>query len=392
MRVGHGNPLFPLLFTLTAGVALLQLATASDRLLRWAGWTPLLRPGYTDFGSYYVYARMGLHAGWHTLYDLAVQRQEWLAMGGPDVVPWYPMIYPPPLAWLVAPFALLPFPLAVSLWGALIVALFLLMWKLTVPGGWLHRGTYLAAALGLFPVIFGLLLAQVIIVVLAAVVVSWWLLSNRRDVLAGLVLVVLVIKPQVAFLVPFALLASGRVRTFATWALGTAGVSAAAVLSIGGDGLGQYVARLAEAAAAKPEFVVFPGISIPLLVGHGFVAFGLQLAVAALAIRVAHRWRGEGPEVPVIAGLLGSILVAPYLHLQDLTVLVVAVWISVGLHLSGWRRWLPMGGYLLMVAWSFDLGRADYLFSAALLLLEIVWLASWYRVPTSAGTGYALVA
>src|SRR6266849_10841021 len=93
----------------------LSLVPVGIELVRWGIY--LHRPGYTDFGDYYLYASMGLHHGWNTLYHLAVEQQEWQALGGMAVLPFYPMIYPPPLAWLIAPFALLPLRLAFAIWA-----------------------------------------------------------------------------------------------------------------------------------------------------------------------------------------------------------------------------------------------------------------------------------
>src|ERR1700745_749312 len=77
-----------------------------------AGKFILAHPGFSDFASYYIYARVGLHQGWNHLYDLAAQRQEWFRLGGPDAIPWFAMLYPPPLAWLVAAPASLAYPVA----------------------------------------------------------------------------------------------------------------------------------------------------------------------------------------------------------------------------------------------------------------------------------------
>jgi hypothetical protein len=42
----------------------------------------LRRPGYSDSGQFYLYARRGIHRGWNTLYDVAAQKPIWIGMGG----------------------------------------------------------------------------------------------------------------------------------------------------------------------------------------------------------------------------------------------------------------------------------------------------------------------
>jgi len=119
-----------LMLVVVIALAINQIRVAME------GWGSfvLRHPGFADFGNYYLYARVGLHQGWSRLYDLAAQQQEWLRLGGPDVIPWFPIIYPPPLAWLVVPFTLLPMPLAFACWTALLFGLVLLTCRLVALG------------------------------------------------------------------------------------------------------------------------------------------------------------------------------------------------------------------------------------------------------------------
>jgi hypothetical protein len=157
-------------------VLLVVLAINQFRIALESWGIVLWRPGYADFGNYYLYAQVGLHQGWNHLYDLAAQRQEWLRLGGADVIPWFPIIYPPPLPWLVAPFTLLPLPLAFACWTALLLGCVIVAWRLVVPTrSRLARWTALAAMLAVMPVIYALLLGQVLILELAAIAAVWWL-------------------------------------------------------------------------------------------------------------------------------------------------------------------------------------------------------------------------
>src|SRR5437870_5273830 len=151
-----------------------------------------------------------------SLYDYAAMRQEWLALGSAFL---YPPLYPPTLAWFVAPFAALPFAMGYALWNVLLAASLLVTWWLTAPpSSRLVRLGHLAFALALPSVAFGLLLGQVVIVVAAAVSISWWLLRRNRPFAAGLVLCLIALKPQLALLVPVALLVAGKSRAFLGWA------------------------------------------------------------------------------------------------------------------------------------------------------------------------------
>jgi len=59
------------LFALTL-LAGLQIPIALRRMAEW-GYHVLVRPGYSDFGSFYLYASIGWHYGWNRLYDLDLQ-------------------------------------------------------------------------------------------------------------------------------------------------------------------------------------------------------------------------------------------------------------------------------------------------------------------------------
>ena len=109
---------------------------------------------------------------------------------------------PPPLAWLATPFIALPFEAAIFVWTLLVVGAALFAWWVVAPGSRLARLSHLALFLGLFPTAFGLMVGQPVALVAAAVAGSWWLAERNKPVLAGLVMSLTAIKPQVALLIP----------------------------------------------------------------------------------------------------------------------------------------------------------------------------------------------
>lgn len=347
----------------------------------------LRHPGFADFGNYYLYARVGLNQGWSRLYDLAAQRQEWLRLGGPDVIPWFPIIYPPPLAWLVVPFTLLPMPVAFACWTAILLGLILLTCRLVAPGRTrMARWMVIAAVLAVYPVLFALLLGQVLIVELAAVAGAWWLIGRGREIPAGILLIALIFKPQIAILLPLVLLVIGRWRTVAVWCAGSALVALIALLSTGSSGIHDYLLRLADAAAVAPQFLVPTQFTLAGLLGHGVVTIAVSALVVALTVGVAYRHRAEGAAIPVAAALVGSMLITPYLHYQDLSALLLAGGIALHGRLDGWQRALLMVGYLLLVAtsyWGWGFGVFSAVLGSMLVLTEAAWLLAALRLRTS---------
>ncbi|MEA2657419.1 MAG: hypothetical protein QOI23_2784, partial [Chloroflexota bacterium] len=276
-----------------------------------------------DLRLAYGAALVGLRDGYGHLYDLAAQKASIESLG-PGFNP-QPFISPPPLAWLVTPLLALPFNVALVIWTVLLLAALVLAWRLLAPRGRLTGAAHLALLLGLFPVAFGVMVGQPGALVAAAVATSWWLMRRERAVLAGLALSLIVIKPQLALLVPLCLLASGRAKTFGSWLAASAFIGLIALGMLGSDGVVRYLAVLAD--TQSPAWDITRRYSISGPIGLGPVLNAVQLLVVVIALAVAWRYRHGGPEVPMAAGILGSLLFTPYLAFQDFLMLVVVAWL-----------------------------------------------------------------
>lgn len=368
-------------------VVLIGLAVNQVRIALESWGIVLWRPGYADFGNYYLYANVGLHQGWNHLYDLAAQRQEWLRLGGADVIPWFPIIYPPPLAWLAVPFTPLPLPVAYACWTACLTGCVIVAWRLVMPArSRLTRWSALAAMLAVMPVLYALLLGQILILELAVIAAVWWLVSRGREVPAGILLTVLVFKPQIAFLIPVALLIIGRWRTVAIWLTGSALIALVALLTTGIDGLRDYASRVSDAASTPPQFFVPTQFTLAGLFGHGILTIAVAGLLVALTIAVVYRHRGEAPAVPIACALVGSMLVTPYLHQQDLATLLLAGAIALRGRLDRWQVRVLIAGYVLILAISYwGFGRLGPTLGALLLFSEAIFLLAAFLLPRSGG-------
>src|SRR4029077_2974594 len=146
-------------------------------------------------------------------------------------------ISPPPVAWLALPFTLLPFPIAYLLWSALLLAALAGTWYLAAPGAGRLRLIHLLAALAWLPVIYALQLGQPGLFVALGVAGSYALLRSNRPFLSGLPLGVILLKPQLGFLLPIALLAGGRFRAVAGAAVSIGVLVVASGVNVGPDGM-----------------------------------------------------------------------------------------------------------------------------------------------------------
>ena len=272
-----------------------------------------------DFHTYEAAARVGLQAGWSHIYD-----QSLVAVEQMNLVPGQtaqPFLSPLPVAWLAALLAPLPY------WPSYYVWAFLTFMALTLALVWASTGVGLArwvaagAALAPWWVIHAVHLGQVVPLVAAGVALAWRLARERRDIAAGIALAVVLLKPNTALLVPFALLAAGRFRVFAAWVAAGLVVAAIAVVTLGSPGISAYVSQLTGPLPAGANSLTLEGA----LGISGAAAVGLRVLIAATSLVAAFRLR-RSSGLAIAAGALGSLLVAPYLHGSDLCLLGVAAW------------------------------------------------------------------
>ena len=273
-----------------------------------------------DFHTYEAAARVGLHQGWTRIYDQALVAAEQRRLV-PDQLT-QPFISPPTVAWLAAALAPLPYWWAYYIWAAATLAALAgaLMWSATSNG--LARWIAVTAAIAPWWVLYAVHLGQVAPLVAAAVVLAWRLVRNHRSVAAGLVLSLILLKPNTSFLVPFALLAAARYRTFAVWAVVVAALSGVAFLTLGTHGTAAYLNQLTGQLPSGAAWLTVEGA----LGLSGPAAMAVRLVIVAVALVSAFRLR-RSPGLAIAAGILGSLLATPYLHAADLCLLAAAAWI-----------------------------------------------------------------
>ena len=279
---------------------------------------------HDDFTFYYAAARIGLAHGWSAIYDLNLLQSELDAIGSRiKIAELARYISPPPVAWSAVPFTALPYTAAYWAWSALLVLALVLTWRFASPGSGPWRLVHLAAALGWLPVIYGLQLGQPNIFVALGVAACYALLRSERPVWAGIVLGTLALKPQLAFLVPVALLVSGRMRAFwgSVVALGVLAVASA--IALGPDGVAAYAARLSFAAGVP----VNRELTLAPLIGSITATRIIQAGIALWSLFLVYRMRREGYEWLFVPALAGGMLATPYLHLDDLLMLGLAAWL-----------------------------------------------------------------
>lgn len=199
-----------------------------------------------DFAARWSAGRLLVEGRAADLYDLTVQARVQQVATATTRSSWF--VSPPFVALALAPLGALPYVLAGMLWtilsiGALALSLALLRpyspevltrdWRLTV----------LVAAAS-YPVLQVVLVGQDSCFVLLSLAAGIRMLDVGRDVTAGVVLALGLMKPQLTFVVPIVLLIQRRGRALGAFSATAVALALLSLATVGPDGVAAWVAVL----------------------------------------------------------------------------------------------------------------------------------------------------
>lgn len=323
------------------------LRQTKDGLTNGAG-----RPFGDDFINYWSAAFLAWHGRAAEIYGWsAFHAFEERVVGA--ALDFYHYSYPPVLPVLSAPLAVVPYVPALFVWlfagwlcfflalrtvrsdrGVLVLALATPAVFISLVGG--QNGTFTAAFLG-----GGLSLLE------------------RRPVVAGILLGLLIQKPQLGVLLPVALLAGGHFRALSAAAITAVVLVLASVLLFGPDIWATYFHNagiLREAILESGSGVWHRMLSVFVAarrLGVGIpAAYGVQAVFAlAVAATVAVAWHRDLPAAAKNTVLVvGTFLATPYLQDYDLVVgAFVALWL-IELHPAELPKPVLLAAGLILIA------------------------------------------
>jgi len=252
--------------------------------------------------------------------------------------------YPPTYLLLTTPISLPPFLPAYLIW---------------IVSGWCLLIALLRPFLGLKSATMGVLASPAVFMnnvsgqngaFTTGAFVGGLMLLERRPVLAGVVLGLLSVKPQLALLVPLALISAGQWR--ALLAMGFSALLLAGI-SILAYGVAPWLAFFSNFPTQKLLLDLEPSIwqrmptvysAIRLVGGTAELAYAVQLVAAAFAaLCVVVVWRRSEPLLTKAAILiLASLACTPYAWDYDsIAVLFAAVWLwapASGVAANAWEK------------------------------------------------------
>lgn len=242
----------------------------------------------------------------------------------------YHYSYPPVMAVLSLPLAAVPYIPALALWLAASTAFFVLAVRCVLP--WPRAALFALAT----PALFLSITAGQNGALTAALLGGGLCLIDRRPILAGILLGLLVVKPQLGLLLPFALAAGRHWRVFFA---ASATVIVLGAISYGLFGLDGWTAYLDRAGILRTAILedgtgvwhrmVSVFVAVKQLGAGLETAYAIQAAAAAIALlTVIAVWASHVP-LPLKCAVLvvGGLLATPYLQDYDLVIaLFVVIW------------------------------------------------------------------
>ena len=334
--------------------------------------TILRDPYQMDFISYWAAGKLGLQGQAPLAYDVIAHHRIELEATAVGQIPFG---YPPAFLLLASPFALLPYPAAAVTWVILTWAAYAAAVRLWAPKAFWP-------AMAMPPVLINAITGQAGFL-LAALFIAGMALLPKRPLLGGLLLGLIVVKPQLGIVLPFALAAGREWRAFAGAALSSAGVLLLGLLVFGwqsyqawfgnaqlyssvvADGLAGWQ-RMASVYAA----LRFDGLgAAPAWIAQGLVA------VAALAAACLLWRRSADPGARAAALAAATALASPYLFGYDNLLLIMPL------------AWLLALGLMQALGWA---GGPNLAPLVPIFLLMLTWREAQRDLGLSASASEAV--
>jgi alpha-1,2-mannosyltransferase len=340
-----------LLVALYAAVILIVLALSPHFI------DPIGRPVGTDFVCFWTTGKLVLEGHAADNYDserhFAAEKQ---ALPMQRQTPFLPWFYPPTFLIVTAALALMPYGLALGVWIAATLPVYLVSIRAILPG-W----TATMAALAFPAVLLNLAHGQNGFLT-TGLLGGALLLLDRRPWISGALFGLLAFKPQFGVLVPLALLAGGYWRTICAAVFTVAATVAGSLAMWGTDpwrGFFDAIHSVSSYGLAQGSDgleklqSVFAGVR--MLGGGTELAWLAQTAFALMsAAAVVWIWRRPAsPALRFAALCTASLMVSPYLFDYDLTILALPIAWLVSQGLS--EGFLPWEKTILFATWLMPL-------------------------------------
>jgi alpha-1,2-mannosyltransferase len=318
---------------------------------------PTGKPLGTDFLNQYAASKLVLDGTPELAYNIPRHAAVEAEIVGTTEIGYYGWHYPPVALLIVAPFALVSYGAALAIWMLLTLALNIYVVRkiADIPGLLLPALAFPAVIINIGHGHNGFLSASLLGGAL-------YLLARNKQLAAGVLIGLLVYKPQFGMLIPVALIAGAYWRTILAAAITVILFVAISWLALGAETWAGFEASteftrsvvLEQGATGWQKIQSF--FSLVRGLGGGVtLAYAIQtLATAVLAVLVFCLWRSKTSFNIKAAGLIiASLASTPYLLDYDLIIMGLAItYLCLEGLKSGFRAWEKS---LLALLWLWPL-------------------------------------
>jgi alpha-1,2-mannosyltransferase len=339
---------------------------------------PLGHPIGTDFLTFWTVSRALLTGNEHAVYiPAALAALEQAAMQPAKLPFFYAWSYPPPALIVVYPLGLLPYLWSLAAWVAVGLAGYIAaLWRI------FPRPLTIWVGLAFPAVVWTVTHGQTSFLVTG--LFTWGLLLlHLRPILAGILLGLLIFKPQLGLLLPIALIAGSRWRTIVAAVFTGLAFVATTILLFGSgiwsDFLGSMPLSRAMLDEGLPGYYKLQSVfAAARLLGSPLqVAYGLQALVAlSAAIIVAWAWaRTADPAMKNAVLVAAAPLSTPYIYDYDLLLVAPAIaWLARKIgegHALPWEKTILVAAFLTPFI-SREVGWQTHLLLAPMVVAALV--------------------
>ena len=324
--------------------------------LRFSLFAPGAEPLGGDFISFYAASKLALSGHAAGAWDISAHSLAEHSLF-PGFDGYLAFFYPPPYLLLCWPLALLPYGGSALIWTI----------GTTVTAFWLWRAFFrqlrpeMAMPLSVmlaFPAVWINIACGQNGAVTLAILTGGFLLTDRRSLIAGLVLGLMVIKPQLAIGLPFvlggaALANPGRWRVFLATGFSALVLCGLAWLAVGQAGYDAFFANSTFAREALDQGLVDPALmqslygslrvlSLPMPAAYLIQAM-LSATVLMIAAYIAFKYRPSGRALGALT-VSTTVLATPFLLDYDLLITALPLgWLVLTGARNGFRNWEKLG-------------------------------------------------
>jgi len=286
------------------------------------------RNGYADFSMFYTAGQIVHRGQGHQLYDSGVQLQVQREFSHSAVLHNRALLYlrAPFEALLFVLFAEVPYIQAYLVWlflcGVLVLAAAWLLRERIPPLRTLPVWLYYPAYFSFFPIAYGFVLGQDCALMLLLIAIFFVALLDGRDVFAGCILGLALIKFQLVLPLVLILIIKKQFRVLSGFVVVASALAAVSIQIVGWSGLKAYPTYLLNLNQVPAAVAIFPGL-MPSLRGlvegwmnpmHSSRLLDVVTAVLCVTVLVwaARRWDSTAPRDSntYLAGLAMALLAA----------------------------------------------------------------------------------